>query len=92
MLSKITTILIMLRSMTSTLPSFPLSELSLIPHFNIHFTLLRQQDEAYINSTRWSTAVELELAFICISVDHSTNVLRTKCLQSSSFRNEAAGI
>ena len=32
----------------------------------IYFTSLRGQDEAYINSSRWSTLVGLELAYICM--------------------------
>ena len=42
-----------------------------------YFTSLREQDEAYINSSRWSTLVGLELAYICMWVARSTTMLQT---------------
>ena len=43
----------------------------------IYFTLLREQDEAYINSSRWSTLVRFELTYIRMCVNGSTTVLQT---------------
>ena len=43
----------------------------------IYFTSLREQDEAYINSSRWSMLVGLEPAYIRMWVTRSTTALRT---------------
>ena len=42
-----------------------------------YFTLLREQDKAYINSSRWSMLVGLKLAYIHMWVARSTTVLQT---------------
>ena len=44
----------------------------------IYFTSLREQDEAYTISSRWSKLVGLELAYIRMWVAHSTTVLQTQ--------------
>ena len=43
----------------------------------IYSTSFREQDEAYMNSLRWSTLVGLEPAYTWMWVAHSTNVLWT---------------
>ena len=41
----------------------------------IYFTSLREQDKVYIDSSRWSKLVGLELAYICVWAACSTTVL-----------------
>ena len=42
----------------------------------IYFTSFREQNEAYINSSQWSTLVGLKPAYICMWIPLTTTVLR----------------
>ena len=44
---------------------------------NIHFTSLREEDKANINSLRWSMMMGLESAYTSIWLTYSTTVLQT---------------
>ena len=59
-----------------------LSDIFLIFLTFIYSTSLREQDKAYINSSRWSKLVGLKPAYICMWVARSTTALQMVTLQT----------